>query len=442
MAARFRAPADNAEFSKRLHAVIPGGAHTYSRGDDQLPEAAPRGFVRARGGRAWDVEGREFVDWGMGINNVLIGHAEDAIDTAAADAARRGQALTRPSLLELQLAETLVDLFPSMEMAKFAKNGSDANLAAIRLARAITGKTLVGFDAAAPFLGIHDWFIGTTVMNAGVPGAVQQLSVAFTFNDVESVRRMFDAHGRDLAIVVLEVCRDVKPAPGFLEEIRTLCDRHGTLLLFDEIVTGFRYALRGMYAEYGVTPDFLAIGKGMANGYALSALLGKREYMVRAGLDHRQERVFILSTTNGPEQSGLAAALAVIEFYQSYDVIGQIRKNGGRLADIVDAAAAGAGIGDFVTARTDFDCRPVLVVRDHDKQVSLAHKTLFHQEVVKRRVFLPWVCPCYRHSQEDLDRTAEAVDAACGVLARALSDRSVEGHLAGQPSRPVFRRFN
>lgn len=442
MSTEFRTPSDDGEFTRRIHAVIPGGAHTYSRGDDQLPELAPRCFVRAKGGRAWDLNGREFVDWGMGINNVLIGHAENAIDEAAFESAQRGQALTRPSIGELQLAETLIAVFPGMEMAKFAKNGSDANLAAIRLARAITGKKLIAFDAAAPFLGIHDWFIGSTVMNAGVPEAVQRLSVPFRFNDFESMRGMFELHGADLAIVVLEVCRDIKPASGFLEELRTLCDRFGTLLLFDEIVTAFRYSLRGMYAEYGVIPDFLSLGKGMANGYALSALLGKRECMMRAGLHHTAERVFILSTTNGPEQSALGAALATIDFYGGHDVIGQIRHTGGRLTDIVDAAAREAGIEGHVTARTDYACRPLLVVRDARREVSASYKTLMQQELARHGVFLPWVCPCFRHTQQDLDRTEEAMVSATRVVANALSDGSVEKHLVGSPSKPVFRRYN
>src|ERR1051325_3875358 len=225
------------EFTERAHRVIPGGAHTFSRGDDQFPAEGPAGFVRGKGARVWDIAGREFVDWGMGINNVLVGHAEDAIDDAAIAALRNGQAFSRPSPLEVDAAEALLTLFPGMDMVKFGKNGSDANTGAVRLARAITGRQLVAYDASAPFLAIHDWFIGKTVMNAGIPEAVHSLTVPFIYNDVASVERLFAEHPQRLAAVVLEVCRDARPAPGFLETLRRLCDAHGTLLVFDEIVT-------------------------------------------------------------------------------------------------------------------------------------------------------------------------------------------------------------
>ncbi len=429
-------------FGARAHRVIPGGAHTYSRGDDQLPANAPSAFARGKGARVWDLDGVEYVDWGMGINNVLIGHAEDAIDDEAVSALRRGQALSRPTLLEVQLAEAVLDLFPEMDMVKFAKNGSDANTAAVRLARAVTGRDLIGYDAAAPFLSIHDWFIGTTVMRAGVPDAVSALSVPFTFNDTTSVERMFAEHGKRLAIVVLEVCRDVAPTPGFLERLRSLCERNGTILLFDEIVTAFRYHLNGAHAMYGVRPDLLAIGKGMANGYSLSALLGPRELMERGGLRHEKERVFFLSTTNGPEQSALAASLATIRFYQEHDVIARLSVNGGAVMRAVAEASSRHGLGDRLTASSDFACRPSLRVAGLDGLPSPAFRTLFVQELIRAGIFMPWVCPSYRHGPIELERTTEAIDAAATVLARAYEAGGVEQLLDGEPAKPVFRRFN
>jgi glutamate-1-semialdehyde 2,1-aminomutase len=429
-------------FSEQAHRLIPGGAQTYSRGDDQVPSAAPRAFVRGKGARVWDVDGRVFVDWGMGINNVLIGHAEDAIDDPAIAALRDGQAFSRPTPLEVDLAEALLPLFPAMDMVKFGKNGSDANTAAVRLARAVTGRDLVACDATAPFLSIHDWFIGTTVLSAGVPQAVRDLTIGFRFNDTASVERMFAEHPRDIACVVLEVCRDVRPLPGFLQTLRRLCAAHGTLLVFDEVVTGFRYALRGAASLVGVEPDLLSIGKGMANGYAIAALLGRREFMERGGLRHDRERVFFLSTTNGPEQSALAASLAVVRFYQQHDVIGTIHRNGQQLIEGIAAAAARHGIGGFVSAASDFPCRPVLACLDRDRQPSPAYRTLFLQELVVRGVFMPWACPSFRHGALELEQTLEAADAACRIYAQALDAGSVEGLLAGEPVRPVFRRFN
>src|SRR5262245_3604311 len=383
---------DKKAFSDRAHAVIPGGAHTYSRGDDQFPEVAPQAFVRGKGARVWDIENVEYVDWGMGINNVLIGHAEDVIDDAAIAAIRNGQAFSRPTPLEVEVAEAILELFPAMDMVKYGKNGSDANTSAVRLARAITGRDLIGYDESAPFLAIHDWFIGKTLVNAGVPNAIQDLCVGFRFNDTASVERMFAENHGKIACVVMEVCRDVKPAPGFLQTLRKLCTENGTLLVFDEVVTGFRYALNGAHSLFGVTPDFMSIGKGMANGYAISAILGKREFMERGGIHHDKERVFFLSTTNGPEQSALAVTIATIQFYCSHDVIGRIYANGQAIIDGLASAAKRHGIAEYVSAASDFACRPSLKFYGPDRQASLAYRTLFLQEMILRGIFIPWVC--------------------------------------------------
>jgi glutamate-1-semialdehyde 2,1-aminomutase len=429
-------------FRDRANRVIPGGAHTYSKGHDQFPANAPQGLVRGKGARVWDLDGREFVDWGMGINNVLIGHAEDAIDDAASAAARHGQNFSRPTPLEVEAAEDLVALFDGMEMAKFAKNGSDANTSAIRLARAITARPLVFFDGAAPFLAIHDWFIGNTPMRAGVPDAVSELARPFTYNDDESVERLFREHGRDAAAVILEPCRERRPADGFLQRLRSQCDRHGTLLIYDEVVTGFRLSLHGTSRLFGVTPDLMSVGKGLANGYALTALVGRRAFMERGGLEHRAERVFLLSTTNGAEQSALAAGRATIAFYQQHDVIGHLARVGEQVCSALEAATRPLGIERSLCLAGDFPARRVLVCLDHDGAPSAAHRTLFQQELIRHGVFMPWFCPSFRHGAEEIERTAAAFERAAQVYARALAARSVEGLLEGAAAKPVFRQFN
>lgn len=430
------------DFSERAHHVIPGGAHTYSRGDDQFPFQAPRAFSRGKGARVWDLAGEEYVDWSMGINNVLIGHAENAIDDAAVQAIRNGQSFSRPTVLEVTAAESLTSLFPGMEMVKFGKNGSDGNSAAIRLARAVTGRDFIGYDSTAPFLSIHDWFIGKTLVNAGVPIDVQKLSVPFIYNDITSVERMFAEHPKKIAAVILEVCREKRPIPGFLETLRSRCDQEGALLIFDEVVTGFRYALDGAHSLFGVMPDFMSIGKGVANGYALAAVLGKRVYMERGGIRHKEERVFFLSTTNGPEQSALAAGQAVIDFYRHHDVIGHLYRVGQQLMDGLSKSASNHGITDYVAAVGDFSCRPVLALLGPDKEPSMDFRTLFIQEMAKRRVFMPWICPSFRHGDSEILQTIEAFDSACRVYAQALDEKSTKRFLQGPAAKPVFRKFN
>jgi glutamate-1-semialdehyde 2,1-aminomutase len=432
----------SAEFSARAHHVIPGGAHTYSKGDDQFPGNAPAAFVRGKGGRVWDLEGREFVDWGMGINSVLVGHAEDQIDEAAIAALRQGQNFSRPTPLEVEAAEAVVALFPGLDMVKFAKNGSDANDAAIRLARAVTGRTLIAYDATAPFLSIHDWFIGNTVMSAGTAEATASLARPFRFDDVASVEALFAEHGPRLAAVILEPCRDVRPRPGFLPRLRALCDEHGALLIFDEIVTGFRYALSGAHSLLDVQPDLMTLGKGMANGFALTALVGRREYMARGGFAHPHERCFLLSTTNGAERSALAAQVATIEFYRKHDVVGRLHATGGRLIEGIAEAARRHGVQDHVSAASDFPCRPALRFRGPDGALSPDYRTLFLQEMTRRGVFMPWICPSYRHGESEISQTLEALDATCAVYARAIARGAAAPFLESRPVKPVFRRFN
>ena len=429
-------------FNERAARVIPGGAHTYSKGRDQFPANVPQAFVRGKGARVRDLDGREFVDWGMGINNVLIGHAEDAIDDAACEALRGGQNFSRPTPREVEAAETLSALIDGAEMIKFAKNGSDANTAALRLARAATGRRLVLFDGAAPFLAIHDWFIGHTPVDAGVPEEAKRLAKPFTYNDLASAERLFAEHGGEVAAVILEPCRERRPAADFLPGLRTLCDRHGAVLIFDEIVTGFRYHLHGASRLFGVQPDLITLGKGMANGYAVATLAGRASIMTRGGLDHAGERVFLLSTTNGAEQSGLAAAIATIDFYRAHDVIGQLAGTGRAAAAAVRDAATAAGVGGFLTVGGDFDCRPVVVCLDHDGQPSPPHRTLFLQELIRHGVFMPWICPSYRHGESELAQTAEACRKAALVYAQAIERRSLDGLLVGPAVKPVMRRYN
>jgi glutamate-1-semialdehyde 2,1-aminomutase len=276
----------------------------------------------------------------------------------------------------------------------------------------------------------------------GVPSCEHLLSVGFAFNDASSVDRMFAEHGRELAAVVLEVCRERKPVPGFLELLRKRCDEYGTLLIFDEIVTGFRYHLNGAQALYHVAPDLMSVGKAMANGYALAALLGRRVYMERGGLQHDSERVFLLSTTNGPEQSALAAAIATVSFYRENDVIGHLYDMGERLTAGLAEATARHRISARLMQVSDFACRPVLRFLDTDGKDSAAHRTLFVQEMAKKRVFMPWVCASYRHGDTELELTFDAFDSTCAVYARSLEAGSTQGLLDGPAAKPVFRVRN
>ena len=249
-------------------------------------------------------------------------------------------------MVELEAAEAFLRCVPSAEMVKFAKNGSDATTAAVKLARAVTGRDLVAVCRDQPFFSVDDWFIGLTEAAAGVPEAVRRLTVTFPFNDLPAAEALFAEHGEHLACVMLEAERDEVPRPGYLAGLRRLCDAHGTLLVIDETISGFRLHVGGAQTLHGVVPDLSTFGKGMANGFSVSALAGRREFMERGGLTTPLEKVFLLSTTHGGETHALAAAIETMDETRERDVPAALAEKGRLLASFVNDAARSAGVSE------------------------------------------------------------------------------------------------
>lgn len=421
----------------RLHELVPGGAHTYARGSDQYPDGMAPVLTHGQGARVWDVDGREYVEYGMGLRSVTLGHAYAPVVDAVTAAIGRGTSFSRPTELELTAAERFLELVPTADMVKFAKNGSDTTTAAVRLARAATGRHKVAISDQ-PFFSVDDWFIGTTDMAAGTDRLARPLTVRFAYNDLDSLEQVLA--GDDVACVFLEAATgSAEPAPGFLEGVRAACDRHGTLMVLDEMITGFRWSAHGAQHVYGVTPDLSCWGKAMGNGFAVSALAGRREVMELGGLNTDADRVFLLSTTHGAESAGLAAFLAVADAYTSGDPVGLMERAGRDLAAGVRAAAEAAGVGEHVTVSGRPSCL-VFGTRDPDGNPSQAWRTLFLQELIRRGVLGQSFVTSAAHTAADVEQTVEAVAGACAVYRRALDAGSVDGWLAGRPVAPALRR--
>lgn len=424
----------------RLHAAIPGGAHTYAKGDDQFPEFMAPCLVRGHGCRVWDVDDNEFIEYGMGLRAVTLGHAYPPVVAAAQQQLSLGTNLGRPTYLELEAAEEFLAFTQAGDMVKFAKNGSDATTAAVKLARAYTGRPLAAVCQDHPFFSTDDWFIGATPMAAGIPAAVQALTVGFRYNDLASAEALFAAHPGQVACLLLEVEKDVPPAPGFLEGLRQLCDREGSVLIFDEIITGFRWHNQGAQGCYGVRPDLSTWGKAMANGLALAALSGRRELMERGGLHHPHERVFLLSTTYGAETHALAATRAVMRTYAAEPVVAHLHAQGERLRQGLERAARDHDIADYFRVVGPACCL-AYGTRDAEGQPSQAFRTLFLQETLRRGLLLPSFVISYAHTDAVVDETVDRVHAALGVYRRALED-GIGGYLLGRAVKPVFRARN
>lgn len=428
------------QLQSRFHQVIPGGSHTYAKGDDQYPEAPPIYITRGKGCHVWDVEGNEYIEYAMGLRTVTLGHAYEPVVETVARQIRQGSNFNRPSPIELECAEKLLELVPGAEMVKFAKNGSDTTDAATKLARAHTGRDLIAICKDHPFFSVGDWFIGTTAVGAGIPQAVKDLTVGFRYNDLANAADLFRSHPGQIAAVMLEAEKDTPPADGFLTGLRDLCHREGALLILDEMITGFRWHNGGAQGYYDFVPDLSTFGKALGNGFSLSALVGRREIMRLGGLDHDQPRVFLLSTTHGAETHSLAAGLEVMRIYQSEPVVPTLWEQGRKLAAGIAQAIADARLEGFFSIAGK-PCCLTYGTRDAEKRPSQEFCTLFLQEILKRGVLAPSFIVSYSHSDSDIQRTVEVVHAALGVYRKAL-DEGVGKFLAGWPVKPVYRRLN
>ncbi len=428
------------ELQKVSHALIPGGAHTYAKGDDQYPELAPGFLVRGKGCHVWDIDGNEFIEYGMGLRSVTLGHGYEPVVQAAYQAMQQGINFTRPAPLEVELAQKLHNLIESAEMVKFAKNGSDVTTAAVKLARAYTGRDMVAVCAEHPFFSTDDWFIGTTAMSAGIPDVIQKQTVKFHYNDPGSVRELFAAYPGQIACLVMEAETGTPPRPGFFDEVLQVCHENGAIFILDEIITGFRWHLQGAQKVHGIRPDLSTFGKAMANGFSLAALVGRKEIMELGGLMHDKERVFLLSTTYGAESHSLAAALATIKVYEEEGVIEHLYRQGERLTKGINQAIEATGVKGYFEL-SGKPCNLVFATLDPQGNRSQVYRALFMQEIIRRGIIGPSFVVSYSHSDDDIDRTIDAVSEALVIYGRAL-DEGAEKYLVGRPVKPVFRKYN
>lgn len=425
--------------NERLHALVPGGAHTYAKGDDQYPEDLAPVISHGKGAHVWDVDGNRYVEYGSGLRSVSLGHAHPRVIEAVRRELDRGSNFVRPSVVEIEAAERFLATVPTAEMVKFAKNGSDATTAAVRLARAVTGRPRVAVCADHPFFSTDDWFIATTPMSAGIPAQTTELTVSFPYGDLAATEELLTRHPDEIACLILEPAAHTEPPPGYLAGLRELADQYGCLLVFDEMITGLRWSEAGAQGLYGVVPDLSTFGKALGNGFAVAALAGRREFMARGGLRHPGDRVFLLSTTHGAETHSLAAAIAVLTTYTEEGVTARLHALGERLAAGVRAAAAGAGVRDHVVVRGRAS-NLVFATLDQHGRPSQEYRTLFLRGLLEGGVLAPSFVVSAALDETDIEHTVDTVARACAVYRKALDAGDPTPWLGGRPVKPVFRR--
>jgi len=430
----------DSELRSLTHRVIPGGAHTYSKGDDQFPSNAPRYIEKGEGCYVWGDDNKRYLDWTMGLRSVSLGYGIEEVNDAVIKQIYKGANFCRPSYLETELALKILELIPNGQMVKFAKNGSSVTTAATKLARAYTGRDYIALCKNHPFFSYDDWFIGTTLSNRGVPKSISDLSQTFNYNDIASLEKLFLDYPNKIAAVILEPATTEHPSNNFLSEVRNLCEKNGAVLIFDEMITGFRWHLNGAQTYYDVIPDLSTFGKGIANGFSLAALVGKREIMELGDIFHSQKRVFLLSTTHGAENHSLAAALATLNFFKEKEVVSHMWKMGGRLIEGINQVVKEFGLEKYFSIG-GIDCSPYYVCKDKNGNNSFEFRTLFLQEMVKEGILINYIAPSYSHSQDTIDFTVSAVRKALKVYKMAL-DKGVKHYLLGPAIKPVFREYN
>lgn len=414
----------------RAERTIPLGSQTFSKSRTQFPYGvSPYFIVRGEGSRVWDLDGNEYIDFINGLCSINLGYNDPDVTAAVRAQLEAGVIFSLPSPIEAEVAEKIVEMVPSADMVRFGKNGSDATSGAIRLARAFTGRDRI---AVCGYHGWQDWYIGSTARNRGVPSATRDLTHTFLYNDPGSLQALLKAHDGEFAAIILEPMNVVPPMAGFLEEVRTLTHAAGAVLVFDETITGFRYSNGGAQELFGVTPDLTTLGKGMANGYAVSAVAGRGDLM------KLMEEIFF-SFTFGGETLSLAAALATMTKLQREPVVRTMHAQGQKIMDGLKTIIGELGAEDFLSVG-GHPAWSFLLIGDAAPYSSWELKTLVMQESMEAGIlFFGSHNVSYAHSDADIARLLEVHRATLATVVGAVRNRTLGESLRCKPLEPLFR---
>lgn len=417
-------------FLKRATEVIPLGSQTFSKSKVQFPYGVSPFFVeKGEGCYVWDIDGNKYIDFVNGLLAISLGYKDPDVDQAVKKQMESGVTFSLPHPIETLVAEKFIEMVPSAEMVRFGKNGSDATSAAIRLARAYTKRDKV---VVCGYHGWQDWYIGSTTRDAGVPEAVKKLTLKFQYNNVDSLKKVFAENPGEIAAVIMEPMSFDYPQPGFLEGVKTLCQENGAVLVFDETITGFRFAKGGAQELFGVIPDLTTMGKGLANGYPLSVVAGRRDIMML------MEEVFI-SGTFGGESLSLAAALAVMNKIQSQPVLEHIYALGTKLITDVKSLIAKYHLEETIEIK-GHPSWSLLVFKDHPNASLWEIKTLWMQEILARGILsFGSHNLSYAHQSIHITELLKVYDQTFSLIQQALISNTLKKHIKADVLKPLFK---
>lgn len=417
-------------FLSRARKVIPLGTQTFSKSFTQYPIGVSPFFItHGKGSRSWDLDGNEYIDFVNALCSVTLGHADEEVNGAVAEQLKSGTIFSLSHPLETEVAELLCEMVPSAEMARFGKNGSDATAGAVRIARAFTGRNHI---LTCGYHGWQDWYIGATARNKGVPETTRALTHTIAYNDLNALDAKLKELDGEVAAMIMEPMNVNEPAPGYLAGLKERLHAAGALLIFDETITGFRYANGGAQELFGITPDLTTLGKGLANGFPLSAVCGRRDVMME------MEEVFF-SFTMGGETMSLAAAKAALLKIKREPVVKTMRARGTLLKEKIAALIDKHGVGDFLSQAGD-PTWSFLIFKDTNSATSWEIKTLWLQEILARGILsLGTHNISYAHSEADITRLADVYDDVFPLLASAVQNGALRQMLKCEPMQPLFR---
>jgi glutamate-1-semialdehyde 2,1-aminomutase len=414
---------------QRAERTIPLGSQTFSKSRTQYPVGiSPLYIKKAKGCKVWDLDGNRYIDLVSSLASVTLGYGDSRVDSAVRKQLKSGVTYSLPGTLEAEVAEMICELVPSAEMVRFGKNGSDATSAAVRLARAYTGKDRV---VVCGYHGWQDWFIGSTTRNKGVPRTISNLTESFTYNNLDSLRKIIEAN-TDIACVVMEPMNSTYPTPGFLEGVRDLTKNHGIILVFDETITGFRFAEGGAQKLFNVIPDLSTFGKGIANGFPLSAVAGSREIMME------MEEIFF-SGTFGGELLSLAAAKTVLQLHTKREIVPELQVIGSDLQEKIKLVISQTGSSQFLTL-SGHPTWSFLNWSDSDNYDVNFLKTIFMQEMFKNGILILGThnvnLAHTHHSQNEIQaQYFKALD----LISKGVIGNNLKSKLKVSPLTPLFR---
>jgi len=418
------------EFLTRAEATIPIGSQTFSKSRTQYPVGiSPLFATRAKGPYLWDLDGNKYIDLVSNLASITLGYRNRKVDSAVRKQMNLGNGFSLPSTLEAVVAEKITSLVPSAEMVRFGKNGTDATSAAIRLARAYTGRDYV---AVCGYHGWQDWFIGSTSRNKGVPKKTSALTLTFKYNDIKSLEKIFSKHPKGIAAVILEPMTNEFPESKFLEKTKKLCRKYGAVLIFDETITGFRFSKGGAQEVFQVTPDLSTFGKGIANGYPLSVVCGSREIM------REMENIFF-SGTFGGELLSLAAANVVLGMHQKDEISPRLNKYGEELYQDLQKVIDQADMSGLLEIKGHPTWK-FLEWKDGREFTAPELKTFFMQEMFRSGILiLSTHNVTLAHNKKIRGVIISKYERVLTLMKKAISSGNLKDKLEVVPLKPLFK---